>query len=125
METYIITAFLVGLWCILSSARHISCIKEAVILTMITIIVKTIIEWGNFPIIDKIFIITWLILFIYTAIILRIIETFSSHSLSNAIIAIGGATGWFFLANYVFSDTGIELINNSLNILKYSKTAHL
>lgn len=117
MGAYMITAFLLGLWCMHSFARSINSIVESLILTIIAIIVKTIMERSSFPAIDEIFISICLILFIYTAIVLKIIQIFSGNSFANMLISIGGAIGWFFLASYVFSDEGIKLIHHSLNTL--------
>lgn len=119
MGAYMITAFLIGLWCLHSSSRHINSLIEAFILIVIAVIVKSIMEGSGLPSASNLLIATWLILYVYIVLLLKLLQQTVNKELINMIVAFGGAIAWFFLSSYLFSDTG------QLTILEWFQSHHL
>ena len=109
--TYMLTAFILGFWCIWSANRDVKSLAEALVFIVITLIAKALMEWSGMPNLDGLFWITWGVLFIYVT----VVERFSSSMGVNMTIAIGGAIGWYFLAQYVFSESGSTYLASFLS----------
>lgn len=113
--TYMLTAFILGFWCIWSANRDVKSLAEALVFIVITLVAKALMEWSGMPNLDGLFWITWGVLFIYVTVVLEAVERFSSSMGVNMTIAIGGAIGWYFLAQYVFSESGSTYLASFLS----------
>lgn len=106
MGSYMLVAFILGFWCIWSANRDVNSVGEALGFTILSIVIKSVMEWSGMPNFDTHLIATWGILFVFVVIVLEMIDRFSSSMAANMTIAIAGALGWFFLAQYLFSEAG-------------------
>ncbi|XXQ69387.1 phosphate transporter [Neisseriaceae bacterium B1] len=110
MGAYMLIAFILGFWCIWSANRDVNSLGEALGFTILSIIIKSVMEWSGMPEFDAVLLTTWGILFVFVVIVLELIDRFSNSMGANMTIAVTGAIGWFFLARYLFSEAGIEKV---------------
>lgn len=109
MDAYMFIAFILGFWCIWSANRDVSSLIEALVFTILSIVIKSLMEWSGMPNFDTPLLVTWGILFIFVMVVLELID-FSSNMAMNMTIAVGGAVGWFVLARYLFSAEGMAKV---------------
>lgn len=110
MGAYMLIAFILGFWCIWSANRDVNSVGEALGFTILSIVIKSFMEWSGLPNFDAPLLATWGILLVFVVVILEMIDRFSSSMAANLSIAVGGAIGWFFLARYLFSEAGMEKV---------------
>ena len=107
--TYMLTAFILGFWCIWSANRDVKSLAEALVFIVITLVAKALMEWSGMPNLDGLFWITWGVLFIYVAVVLEAVERFSSSMGVNMTIAIGAPLAGISWRN-MFSAKAVQLI---------------
>lgn len=110
MGSYMLIAFILGFWCIWSANRDVNSLGEALGFTILSIVIKSVMEWSGMPEFDTPMMAVWGILFVFVVIVLELIDRFSSSMAANMTIAVSGAIGWFFLARYFFSEAGMEKV---------------
>lgn len=103
---FMISAFILGFWCIWSANRDINSLLESFVLIIIALITKSMMEWSGPPQLDSAAMMVWGILFVYAVITLELIDRLSNNMSMNLIIAIASALGWFFLEQWLFSPEG-------------------
>lgn len=103
---FMMTAFILGFWCIWSANRDINSLFESLGITIIAIVAKSMMEWSGIPNFNTVLLTTWGILFVYSVFVLEMVDRFSSNMSINLTIAISSALGWFFLAQWLFSPEG-------------------
>ena len=108
--SFLLMAFVIGFWCIWSSNREPNSLLEGLTLTIIAIIDKATMEWSGMPNFTPQLLTTWGVLYVFTVAVLEIITRYSVSMGVNLAIAVGGAVGWFFLAQYLFSKPGMDFI---------------
>ena len=107
---FMLIAFILGFWCIWSANRDVNSIGEALGFTIMAIIIKALMEWSGSPNFDEQLLAIWGILFVFTIVILELVDRFSNSMGTNMVIAVVGAGGWFGLAKYLFSPEGMEKV---------------
>ncbi|ULJ63965.1 phosphate transporter [Wielerella bovis] len=112
---FMLIAFILGFWCIWSANRDVNSIGEALGFTIMAIIIKALMEWSGAPNFDDKLLATWGILFVFTIIILELVDRFSNSMGANMAIAVVGGGGWFGLAKYLFSDAGAAKVASWLS----------
>lgn len=108
--SFMLMAFVIGFWCIWSANREPNSLLEGLSLTIIAIIAKALMEWSGIPELTPQLLTAWGVLFVFTVAVLEIITRYSVSMGVNMVIAVGGAVGWFFLAQYLFSKSGMDMI---------------
>ena len=101
-----LSAFILGFWCIWSANRDINSIGESLGFTILAIIIKAFMEWSGVPDFNELLLATWGILFVFVVIVLEMVERLSESMAINMTISIVGAGGWFMLARWLFSEEG-------------------
>ncbi|MDO4433288.1 MAG: phosphate transporter [Alysiella sp.] len=114
MGAYMLIAFILGFWCIWSANREVNSLWEALIFTLLAITIKSLMEWSGVPVLTSHIMVAWGTLFIFIVIILELVDRFSHSMAYNMILAVIGAVGWFFLAQYLFSKEGMDRIAHLL-----------
>lgn len=108
---FLLAAFVLGFWCIWSANRDINSLMESLGITIVAIIAKALMEWSGVPNFTPTLLATWGILFVFKVVVLEILDRYSSSMGVNMAIAVASAAGWFFLAQYLFSKEGVDLIS--------------
>ena len=101
-----LTAFILGFWCLWSANREVNSVVEALGITIIAVVAKSLMEWSGMPEFTSALLLTWGILFVFGVAVLEIVDRYSSNMTANLLITIFGAVGWFFLAQWLFSPAG-------------------
>ena len=109
---FMLTAFVLGFWCIWSANRDVNSIMESLGITIVAIVAKSLMEWSGPPEFNSTLLAVWGILFVYSVITLEMIDRFSNNMSLNLTIAIGSAVGWFFLAQWLFSAEGMAKVGS-------------
>lgn len=110
MGVYMLLAFILGFWCIWSANRDVNSLMESLVFIIIAIIVKALMEWSGVPSFDNVLMAQWGILYLFCVAVLEAVQRFSRSMGINMGLALAGAFGWFFLAQYVFSEAGTEWV---------------
>lgn len=110
MGAYMLIAFILGFWCIWSANREVNSLMEALGFTILSVVIKSLMEWSGMPNFDKQLMVIWGILFVFVVIVLELIDRYSSSMSGNMVIAVLGAVGWFFLARFLFSAEGMAKV---------------
>lgn len=113
--SYMLVAFILGFWCIWSANRDVNAVGEALGFTLMAIVIKALMEWKGMPNFDSATLAAWGLLFVYTVVILELVERFSTSMVMNMTISVCGAVGWFFLAQYAFSEAGMASLGSLLS----------
>lgn len=108
--SFMLAAFVIGFWCIWSANRDINSLMESLGLTLIAIIARSLMEWSGMPQIDSVFLASWGILFVFNVVLLEVIDRYASSMGINMTLAVAGSVGWFFLAQYIFSEKGAAMV---------------
>lgn len=107
---FMLVAFLIGFWCLWSANRDPNSLMEGLMLTGIAIVVKAVMEWSGVPNFTPTILTAWGVLFVFTVAVIEIIARYSVSMGINITIAVGGAVGWFFLAQYLFGKAGMQML---------------
>ena len=113
--SYMLIAFILGLWCIWSANRDVNSLGESLGFTLMAIVIKSLMEWSGVPNFDNLAMAQWGILFVYVVVCLELTDRFSSSMALNMTIAVASALGYFFLGQYVFSAAGAAMVNGWLS----------
>lgn len=108
--SFMLAAFVIGFWCIWSANRDVNSLMESLGLTLIAIIARSLMEWSGMPQIDSVFLASWGILFVFNVVLLEVIDRYASSMGINMTLAVAGSVGWFFLAQYIFSEKGAAMV---------------
>lgn len=108
--SYMLLAFVLGFWCIWSANRDVNSLGEALGFTIIAIITKSLMAWSGMPEFDTLTLTLWGLLFVYVVVVLELVDRFSNSMGTNMTIAVVAAIGYFFLAQYVFSEAGTKMV---------------
>ncbi len=108
--SFMLMAFAVGFWCIWSANRDVNSLFESMGLVLMAIVIRAIMEWSGAPQVDTQFLASWGAIWVYTIVVLELVERFSSSMGKNLTIAVGGAVGWFAIAQYIFSEAGQKMV---------------
>lgn len=111
MGSYMLVAFIIGFWCIWSANRDVNSLMESLVLTIIAIILRALMEWSGIPDFDNVTMAQWGILFAFTAAVLEAVNRYSRSMGINMTLAVCGAVGWFFLAQYIFGEEGVKWVS--------------
>lgn len=106
MGAYMLVAFIIGFWCIWSANRDVNSLIEGLVITIGAIIIRALMEWSGVPEFDQVTLAQWGILYVFTVVVLELVNRYSRNMGINMTLALIGAFGWFFLARYVFSEEG-------------------
>lgn len=107
---FMLMAFVVGFWCIWSANRDVNSLFESMNLVVVAIVTRSVMEWSGAPQVDGQFLASWGVIWVYTLVVLELIERFSSSMGKNLTISMSGAIGWFALAQYIFSEAGQKMV---------------
>lgn len=106
MGAYMLVAFIIGFWCIWSANRDVNSLLESLWLTLLAIVIRALMEWSGVPEFDTVTLAQWGVLFVFTVVIMELVNRYSRNMGINMSLALIGAFGWFFLARYIFSEEG-------------------
>lgn len=109
MGSYMLIAFVLGFWCIWSANRDVNSLWEALVFTILSVIIRGFMDW-TVPELDNVVMVAWGLLFVYVVCVLEAVDRFSRTMAINMVVAVVGAVGWFFLARHLLGEAGADMI---------------
>lgn len=110
--TFMLMAFVLGFWGIWSANRDPNSLMEGLGITIIAIVAKTIMEWNGIPNFAPVELATWGVMWVFTVVVIELVGRYSVSTGVNLCISVGGAVGWYFLAEYIFGASGQAFLAN-------------